>query len=59
MELPLPSLPLPPLPMPQPAAKWELNKVGYDRAHLHVNGVLSRHDIFTLIGQLERLGGSL
>ena len=52
---------LPPtLPPTLPAApRYTMQKEGYDRAKLQINGVFSRTEVFRLIGELERLGASL
>lgn len=36
-----------------------MQKEGYDRAKLQINGVFSRTEVFRLIGELERLGAEL
>lgn len=52
---------LPPtLPPTLPAApRYTVQKEGYDRAKLQINGVFSRTEVFRLIGELERLGAEL
>lgn len=42
-----------------PPTPWVLTKTGYNSARLVIDATLTRAEIFKLIGQLERLGGSL
>lgn len=64
IELPL-ALPTPEVPKvrvviePPPRGLFDLEKIGYNRARVNVTGVLTREQIFRLIGELERLGGAL
>lgn len=49
---------IPPLP-DAPVAPWVITKLAYDQARVQVSGVLTRNEVFRLIGELERIGVTL
>ena len=53
------SIIVPPVVPKVPPTPWVLTKTGYNSARLVIDATLTRAEVYKLIGQLERLGGSL